>query len=132
MKTVCVDFDDTIAAWGPLFDLDPPFEGVVYAMQDLREAGYRIVVLTSRLSPTWWEHDCYRFDFQDPEAFGEANIHYVVDYLQYWEIPFDHITSEKVQADVYFDDRARHVHPGELGSAITEWLANQQRLVPHG
>ncbi len=122
MKTVAIDFDNTIAPWGPLFDLDPPFPGVVDAMTDLRAAGYRIIILTSRLSPTWWQNGCYKFDYQDPDAFGEANVSYVVDYLQYWKIPFDHITSEKVQADAYFDDRAIRVEPGLLANDISEYL----------
>jgi hypothetical protein len=132
MKTIAVDFDNTIAPWGPLFDLDPPFDGVIYAMQDAREAGYRIVIHTSRLSPTWWGKDCFKFDYQDPQVFGEANVSYVIDYLQYWNIPFDGITAEKVPADAFFDDRAVAVKPGDLASALTDWLANAGRLVPHG
>lgn len=130
MKTIAVDFDDTIAPWGPLFDLDPPFDGVASAIRLARHEGYRIVILTSRLSPAWWEQDHYKFDFQTSESFGERNVAYVVDYLQYWEIPFDHITSEKVQADAYFDDRSVHVVPGELASVLTNWLAISGKRKP--
>ena len=132
MKTICIDFDDTIAPWGPLFDLDPPFAGVIAAMKRLRRAGYRIIILTSRLSPTWWGKDYLKFEHESPDGFGEANVSYVVDYLQFWNVPFDHITSEKVQADAYFDDRAVAVHPGELASSIEKWLRDATKVVPHG
>ena len=130
MKTIAIDFDDTIAPWGPLFDLDPPFPGVVDAMRLARGEGYRIVILTSRLSPTWWEQDHYKFDFQTAEDFAEKNTSYVVDYLQFWQIPFDHITSEKVQADAYFDDRAVSVPPGSLPTCLLRYLSIDGKRKP--
>ena len=122
MTTVAIDFDDTIAPWGPLFDLDPPFRGVADAMTALRDAGYRIVILTSRLSPAWWEEAHFKFDSPTPEVFGSRNARYIEDYLRYWQIPFDSITSEKIKAEVYFDDRAVQVDPGLLANEIAVWL----------
>lgn len=103
--TVCVDFDATILPWGPLMAPRPPFEGVREALVSLREAGYRIVILTSRLSQEWIDttNPVY-FDGFEPTI--ENQRAYVASVLNQYGIPFDLITAEKVPARVYFDDKA--------------------------
>lgn len=113
-RVVCVDFDGTIAPWGKLFDLPEPFPGVADAMRALRSAGYRIVILTSRLSEAWQDADHLHFGFSDPIAFDIENREYVRSYLRRYNIPWDDITAEKIPAVAYFDDHAVHVstrHP---------------------
>lgn len=110
-RVACVDFDNTLFPWGPLFKLGAPFDGVVNAMQKLREAGYRIVILTSRASETWHRAECAKFGYEDSYEFASVNLLYVKEMLDMYSIPFDIITAEKVPAEVYFDDKAIRVLP---------------------
>jgi hypothetical protein len=124
-RVIAVDFDDTIAPWGPLFDLDPPFPGVAEALQRAHRAGYKIVVLTSRLSRRWWQEDCTEFGFANADVFGFENWKYVKNYLDYWKIPYFEITAEKVPAEIYLDDKGYHVPPGMLGCMLDAHIGRQ-------
>jgi FMN phosphatase YigB (HAD superfamily) len=98
-RTVCIDFDGTIVPWGELFADKEPFPGVREAMHRLRDAGYRIVIFTSRLSDYWLR--------LDPQARGRLDqLEYISALLTRHGIPYDAITAEKVPAEYYFDDRA--------------------------
>lgn len=108
-NVVCVDFDGTLYPWGPLFSRAEPNPGAVEAVKRMKEAGFRIVIFTSRLSPTW----C----FSEHESLtGQYN--YIQDILLRDGIPFDDITSEKVPAVAYIDDKAI-VYRGDPGEE--EW-----------
>jgi hypothetical protein len=126
-RTVCVDFDRTIIPWGPLMEPREPFAGAREALQRLRDAGYRIVILTSRMSETWWTSEA---DARGVEAseFGTAQLRYVRAVLEQYGLPFDRITAEKVPAIAYFDDRAWRVSPGErsLDNAVRAFLKEQR------
>lgn len=123
-KLVAIDYDGVIVPFtSVLTDLDqPPFPGVVEATRALKEKGYEIIILTSRLSSYWWNKDYKYFGAANPEAFGEAQTQYVTDYLLKWGIPFDLITAEKLPCLVYFDDRAIKISE-EYGllEAVSEW-----------
>lgn len=96
-NVICVDFDGTLYPWGDLFSYDPPLPGAVDAVLRLRDAGFRIVIFTSRLSPTWLE------------AEGQSEVvqyDYIAEVLTRDGIPFDAITAEKVPAIAYVDDKA--------------------------
>jgi histidinol phosphatase-like enzyme len=96
--TICVDFDGTIVRWGDLMADPPTFEsGAVDAISALAAWGYRIVILTSRLSGEWLR--AARLKRADQMA-------YVHDALIDAGVPFDLITCEKVPALYYIDDRA--------------------------
>ena len=99
-KVVCIDFDGTIVPWGPLMAPKDPFPGVANAIRELKKAGYRIVIFTSRLSETW-------IDDEDQDL-GDQ-LAYVAGILTDHLIPFDDITADKVPAEAYFDDRAIRV-----------------------
>lgn len=108
---VCVDFDGTIKPWSDrMFDFPEPLPFAAQAVRDLKEAGFRIVIFTSRLSQSWLE----KMSGGHPgEAYLEHRWH-IVSYLEKYDIPFDDITAEKVPAAAYFDDRAYGVddeHP---------------------
>lgn len=109
-NVVCVDFDGTLYPFSDLYSRARPNPGAVEAVKRMKEAGFRIVIFTSRLSPTW----C----FSEHESLtGQYN--YVQDILLRDGIPFDDITSEKVPAVAYIDDRAvRYVG---LGPDPHEW-----------
>ena len=82
-----VDFDGVIHAYslgwhdGTCYDL--PVPGARAALLELVDAGYRIVVFTSR-----------------------SNIQAVADWLCGFKIPFHDVTNKKVPALAYIDDRA--------------------------
>ena len=100
-KVICVDFDGTLFQWGDLYEKKPPFQGAVDAMRAFKKAGFTIVILTSRLSPTWWEHEGMEF--------GKAlqiQTDFCTKRLNDFGIPFDRITAEKVPAEYYIDDKA--------------------------
>jgi len=96
-NVVCVDFDGTLYPWGDLYSRARPNPGAVEAVKRMKEAGFRIVIFTSRLSPTW--------TFAEHESMtGQYN--YIQDMLLRDGIPFDDITCEKVPSIAYIDDRA--------------------------
>ena len=96
-KVVCVDFDSTLYPWRPIYEQPDPLPGAVAAMQRLKAAGYRIVIFTSRLSPTWLASTKYT---------ASDMLDHIEAVLRRDGIPFDQVTAEKVPAVWYVDDRA--------------------------
>ena len=127
MRRVAVDFDGVILPFGALTDSSiPPYDGVGSALETLKNRGYEIIILTSRLSETWWKDDYQKFGASDPFNFGIAQTKYVQDYLRYWAIPFDRITAEKVPCSAYFDDMAVTISEDYgLIDAVSEWLSKR-------
>jgi hypothetical protein len=116
-KVACIDFDGTIVPWGPLMAPKDPFPGVPDQIRALKAAGYSIVIFTSRFSPTWQEA-------QDIDPMGQYQ--YIVDTLHAHDIPYDHITAEKIPAEVYFDDKAIQVSADyPLDHAILDFLLRE-------
>lgn len=116
-RTLCVDFDATIFPWGPLDDDSPPIAGAVEAVKEFVRHGYNIVIFTSRMSPTWWRAEVPRADgmsmrewVHQVEAFGFEQRQLVEERLRNFDIPYRRITSEKVPAEHYIDDRAMEFH----------------------
>ena len=66
---------------------DPPVEGINEEIQRIREAGYEIVVVSTR---------CYQ----------ENGVEDIQDYLDRYGIEVDSVTHEKPPAVVTIDDRA--------------------------
>lgn len=122
-STVCVDFDRTIIPWGPLMEPREPFRGARDALVRLKESGFRVIVLTSRASPSWWASEA-ELRSVDASEFGREQIGYVKGVLDSYGVPYDRITSEKVPARAYFDDNAWRVSPadGSLLRAVTAFL----------
>lgn len=92
-----IDFDGTIAPWGHLFDFPAPFDGIAEFTHRLKEKGHRIGIFTSRLSPKWLE---------SANQNEKDHVDYITEYARRYGIEFDFITSEKVPALAYFDDKA--------------------------
>lgn len=111
-RVACIDFDSTLYPWGPLFAQPDPLPGAPEALRRLKAAGYRVVIFTSRLSPTWLAEAKYTASDQ---------LDHIEAMLRRDEIPYDLVTSEKVPAEVYVDDRAIRFAPGDWG-AITDWI----------
>lgn len=111
-NTICVDFDDTLIPWSPINDINStPYPGVPEAMQRLRDAGYYIVILTSRLSSQWLETS------------GQDELKFIMEVLNRNNIPWDKLTSEKIPAIAYFDDLAvRVTETYPLSKAVEDFL----------
>jgi len=110
-RRVCIDFDGTILSWGGLYEKRPPFPGVSEAIRALKDAGYEIVILTSRLSRTWCVAETETNVGETALQFAYHNRQFVEETLRENDIPYDRITSEKVPAAIYFDDKAVRISP---------------------
>ena len=109
-NVVCVDFDQTIIPWGPLMEPREPFRGARDAIRRLKAEGFRVFILTSRASPSWWRSEAEARGV-NADDFGREQIGYVKGILDTYGVPYDQITSEKVPALAYFDDSAWRVAP---------------------
>jgi hydroxymethylpyrimidine pyrophosphatase-like HAD family hydrolase len=116
---ICVDFDATLFPWGKtLLSDDDPFEGAAETLRAFKEAGLTIVILTSRMSRSWHEHE----GFSDDEV--AEQYEYVHKRLERHNIPFDRITAEKVPAIAYIDDKAIEFKPDE-----NNWEEIRERIL---
>lgn len=93
-QTVVFDFDGVIhsytSGWQGIGDIpDPPVPGIKEALKEIHEAGYEVVVVSTRCA--------YRY--------GEAAIK---DWLENYGLDkyIDKVCKEKPPAIVYIDDRA--------------------------
>ena len=91
-QTVVFDFDGVIhsytSGWQGVGVIpDPPVPGIKEAIDNIRAAGYEVVVVSTR---------CYTLD----------GVHAVKDYLHKHHIEIDGIENHKPPAIVYIDDRA--------------------------
>lgn len=96
-KVVALDFDGCLYPFVDIYAAPKPNAGARKAAERLKSKGYRIVIFTSRLSPTWLDHAGDDYDEQ---------YAYIAGLLDRDGIPYDEITAEKVPAFVYVDDRA--------------------------
>lgn len=89
---IAIDFDGTIH--DPFnvqkgYKMGQPIPGAAQAIKSLRDAGHEVIIF-----PTW--------------ADNQQRRKALVDWLTYFQIPFDDITSVKPDADLYIDNRAIH------------------------
>ena len=97
-KRIMVDFDVPIHKYSKgyfnaqIYDI--PTEGVKEALQFLKNQGFEIVIHTTRVSQE--EH---------PETY-KVNAEAIAKWLQSYNIDYDRITSEKLLALAYIDDRS--------------------------
>lgn len=96
-KRILVDFDVPIHRYSKgyfnaqIYDI--PTEGAKQALQFLKNEGFEIVIFTTRVSPE--EH---------PETY-KVNAQDIRNWLDKYGIPFNRVTSEKLLALAYIDDR---------------------------
>lgn len=109
---LCIDLDGTLYERRPLHEEPDPLPGAPESMRRLKGAGYRLVIFTSRLSPRW---------LADTRYTASEQLDRIESMLKRDGIPFDEITSEKVPAEAYVDDRAIRFTPGDW-PAIADWI----------
>lgn len=102
---VAIDFDGTInpysQGWNGGRITDDPFPGIRDFIVGLKSRGYQIIIFTARF------HDTRK------EELGFDMMEEIVDWLNKHDIPYDHVTGNKVPANCYIDDRSIHFIPGD-------------------
>ena len=82
---IAVDFDGVVHDFKnpvPGRSMGGPIEGTLDAFNLLRDAGYQIIIFSVR-----------------------GNAQYMVDWLNYYNVPYSSITNVKPNADFYIDDK---------------------------
>ena len=96
MSTVALDFDGVLSnytGWhGHSAPLDPPVDGAMQAIRDYQDAGFEVVIYTTR-------------------ADSAKSVQRIIDWLKEWGLETHRvnkidITSLKPPAVMYIDDRA--------------------------
>jgi len=99
-KVIAVDCDGVIHAYSKSWEggilYDEPVKDTKEGIQKLKDAGYHIMIYTTRTNPD------YRNE-KEPEQIAQLK-----EYLKKYEIPYDEIWTGKGKpmADMYIDDRA--------------------------
>ena len=121
MKTVVFDFDGVIhsytSGWKGVAEIpDPPVPGIKEAIDDIRNAGYEVKVVSTRCAQ-------------------EEGLTAVRQYLINYGIVVDEVCAEKPPALVYIDDRAI-CFDGKCGELLNKienfepWHKKQNELKP--
>jgi len=95
---IMIDFDGVIYdydGWNDGKLINGPIPVAIELIKDLKNDGFEIVIFTSRASEN---------GNQNPTS--EELINDMKIWLKKYDIPYDYITSEKLPALVYIDDRA--------------------------
>ncbi len=98
---VLVDFDQTLREWGGLFEFKPPYPGASEFLHELKAAGYTLILFTSRLSSVW-----HASEGRNIAEGILAQVTFLQEYCQRYDLPFDSVTAEKVPAIAMIDDKA--------------------------
>lgn len=112
MATIAVDFDGTLMKPGsqkPGMRLGLPHEGAVEAMQKMKAAGHSLVIFTVR---------------------GDRPKH-IMDWCQYYHIPYYDVTNIKRNFDLMIDDRCATFR-GDWSEFKTLWTPPQTTLNVEG
>lgn len=116
-KVVCVDFDATLFPWGELFNPNAkPLPGAADAVRAFADAGFDVVIFTSRMSRQWLQ---YAGENRD------AHYSYISGLMKKHGIPFNRIIGEKIPAVAYIDDKA-------IEFTGDNWDAIKQRVLSLG
>jgi hydroxymethylpyrimidine pyrophosphatase-like HAD family hydrolase len=94
---ILIDFDGTIAPFGHMFNFPEPLPGAIEALKAFQDAGMRVVIFTSRLSPIWLE---------TVKQSPIDHVNYINEYLGRYGIEPYAITAQKVPSIAYIDDNA--------------------------
>ena len=105
MSKIClIDFDETINS-SQYPDLGEPTPGVKESLQEMKDMGYEIHILSCRTNP-----DVTRYIIDRQEQ-----IRIMEKYLNEYKIPYDMVLNEyKPVATFYIDDRAIQIKPQKV------------------
>lgn len=90
MARIAIDFDGTIHDpfnRKPGYKMGQPIQGTAQAIKYLRDNGHEVIIF-----PTW--------------ADNQQRRKALVDWLTFFQVPFDDITSVKPDVDFYIDNNA--------------------------
>lgn len=120
-KVISIDFDGTICtkqSYGNGLIHEKPMPGAKEFLTKLKKEGYKIVVFTVRLNPK----------FGGDLKWKKWNIEY---WFKKFKIPYDEITNNKPDADIYIDDKCtRFTSWSEIETSFHQFLPSQN-LQPH-
>lgn len=100
MARICIDLDGVIAKLkqdGQTYADIEPVDGAVERLQQLRQAGHYLILLTARHMKT-----CGGNPGMVTARIGKITM----DWLERHQVPYDEIHFSKPWADVYIDDNA--------------------------
>jgi len=107
-KRVMVDFDGTIhkysKRWMDGTPYDPPFEKARESIKILKSFGFEVVIFTARLSSEQGDEENQRRMLEE--------------WFNKYDIPFDRMTSDKLPAEFYIDDKAIRIENGDWDTVI--------------
>lgn len=107
-RRAMIDLDGTIHKYSKGYDdgslYDDAFDGAREVIDWLKRNNYEIVIFTTRASKE--NSDEHGINYKD-------QIEKIARWLKKHNIYFDKITSEKLAADFYIDDRAIHIPNGD-------------------
>ncbi len=98
---ILVDFDQTIRAWGGIFDFTEPYPGARDFLHELKGKGYKLVLFTSRLSSVW-----HASEGRDPARGIFEQVEFLRMYCERFDLPFEQVTAEKIPSLAIIDDKA--------------------------
>jgi len=112
-KRVMIDLDGTIHKYSKGFAdgeiYDEPYQKVKPVISWLRKNGFEIVIFTTRAS---------KLNAKEMGGDYKDQIQKVKDWLNKNNIYFDRITSDKLAAEFYIDDRAIELRNGDWSNII--------------
>ena len=112
-KRVMIDLDGTIHKYSKGFAdgnvYDEPYQKAKPVINWLKKHGYEIVIFTTRAS---------ELNAKEMGGDHKDQIQKVTDWLNKNNIYFDRITSDKLAADFYIDDRAIELRNGDWSNVI--------------
>ena len=122
-KRVMVDFDKTIhpykKGWNDGKLEDPPYPDAKGSIDKLKNAGYEIVIFSTRVSQG--AADEFKTDTED-------ELQNISNYLKNYGIYFDRITGDKIAADFYIDDKAVTIKNGNWKDVLSQIKTREKSL----
>jgi hypothetical protein len=112
-KRAMIDLDGTIHKYskgyadGTIYD--DPFDGAKDAINWLKKQGYEIVIFTTRASQD---------NASEMGGDHKKEIANIEAWLKHHNIYFDKVTSDKLGADFYIDDKAIPIHHGNWDAVL--------------
>lgn len=119
-KRLCFDLDGTIChnkVGNETYSDVEPFPGAVEALKRLKSKGFYIILSTARHMRT----------YEANEGKILANLGYLYDWLNKWDIPYDEIHIGKPHVELFIDDKGyRHTNWKDTEQFIEEFFKEEK------